>query len=98
MVRGRAWERVQEIGAVSIAPFNKAPMIPLWGGTIEFTNGWISDEEDADRLIDEAEIIHGIRFVNLRYVLSYKSRLGRAKDLADIEALQAHTVCALDGG
>jgi hypothetical protein len=90
VARGRAWARAREIGVAAIAPLNNAPMVQFWDGMIEVTSGWITHEGSVDRLIDEAEMIHGIRFVRLTNVLSYKKKLARPKDIADIEALQAH--------
>lgn len=62
-------------------------MAHFWGGLIEFSQGWISDDWDADDLIDGAEIIQGLPFARLSDVLAYKQALSRPKDLRDITLL-----------
>jgi len=39
-------------------------------------------------LIDDAEIIDGLPFVKLEYVVKYKKQDGREKDLKDIETIE----------
>ena len=90
IARGEAWEKVKKMGPLSCATRNGAPTVRLFDGALEFTNGWVAGESDVDKLIDEAEVIYGLRFVKLPYVLSYKRRLRREKDIADIKALQAY--------
>jgi hypothetical protein len=60
------------------------------GGRIQFSRGWISDNWDADDLIDRAEIIQGLPFAPLTDILAYKRMLLRPKDLPDIAALNHH--------
>jgi hypothetical protein len=88
VARGPAWERAARLGEPTIGVLNGAPMIHFWGGLIEVSQGWISADWDADQLIDDADIVEGLRFARLEYVLSYKQSLRRAKDMADIVAIQ----------
>jgi hypothetical protein len=90
VARGRAWAEARELGISSIAPLNGAPVARLYDGMIEVTNGWITNEASVDSLIDEAEVIYGVRFVGWKYVLSYKKKLRRPKDIADIGAIERH--------
>ncbi|HET6192538.1 MAG TPA: hypothetical protein VFE59_36690 [Trebonia sp.] len=88
VARGSAWERVSEYGCPGTGSLNGAPMALFWDGHIQFSRGWISDDWDADDLIDRAEIIHGLRFAQLSDILAYKQVLLRPKDLPDIAAVQ----------
>ena len=88
VARGAAWERAERLGESTIGVLNGAPMIHFWGGLIEVSQGWISADWDADQLIDEADIVEGLRFAHLEHVLLYKQSLRRDKDIADIIAIQ----------
>jgi hypothetical protein len=54
-------------------------------------NGDLIDDTESrsHHLIDTADVIAGFRFAKLDYVREYKIALGRAKDLADIAAIDA---------
>lgn len=60
----------------------------LLDGTIEVLDGWFPDRWSVDRLIDEADVIEGVRFLSLPLTLEWKRLLGREKDRADIAALE----------
>ena len=90
VARGSAWDRAKKLGELTIGPLNRAPMVHFWGGLIEVSRGWVPDEWDADKLIDEANVIEGFRFATLPNVLRYKRSLKRAKDIPDIVAIEAY--------
>ena len=87
VARGEAWRRVSQHGFPAVGTINGAPMAQFWGGLIQFSPGWITQDWDTDDLIDRADIIQGLPFAQLTEVLEYKQRLGRPKDLSDIQAL-----------
>lgn len=91
VVRGTAWDRVSRHGSPARGSINGATMALFWGGLIQFSQGWVSDDWDADDLIDRAEIINGLPFAQLTDVLAYKRTLLRPKDRPDIAAL-LHTL------
>ena len=62
-------------------------MALFWDGLIQFSQGWISADWDADDLIDRAQPIQGWPFARLADVLAYKEVLLRPKDYPDIAAL-----------
>lgn len=66
------------------------PEVHFWGGRIQFFREWFSTDWDSDDLIDQAEIIEGLRFARLAEVLAYKRMLMRPKDIMDI-----HTIAKL---
>lgn len=82
--RGDAWlvarsistlERIEE-GVVVVA-----------AGPISFGTTWGLGEFDVGLLIDEAETIDDLPFVQLEHVISYKRAAGRPKDLRHLELI-----------
>lgn len=60
----------------------------LWNDEIELWKDWEPGQWDIKRLIREAEIIDGLPFVKLEYVIEWKKQNGREKDLKDIETIE----------
>jgi hypothetical protein len=95
VARGEAWHRVSERGIRDVGAISGAPMALFWGGLIQFSPEWISQDWDADDLINRAELIQvggaepirELPFAQLTDVLSYKQKLDRPKDCPDINAL-----------
>jgi hypothetical protein len=87
VARGPVWRRVCRYGIPAVGEINGAPLALFCDGLIQFSQGWISEDWDANDLIDRAEIIQGLPFAQLTDVLAYKQKLRRPKDLPDIEAL-----------
>jgi hypothetical protein len=88
VARGAAWRRVSRYGCPGTGSVNGAPMAVFWNGLIQFSQGWISADWDADDLIDRAHAIQGWPFASLADVLAYKQVLLRPKDHPDIAALR----------
>jgi hypothetical protein len=88
VARGRVWERVVEYGIPGTGEINGARLAMFCDGLIQFSRGWISNNWDADDLIDRAEMIEGLPFTPLADVLKYKRSLRRPKDREDIRALE----------
>lgn len=57
---------------------------------IEIYKDWKPWFGDVDKLIDDADIIDGYRYVKLKYVLEWKKKRGLEKDLRDIELIEIH--------
>ncbi|MDX3195412.1 hypothetical protein PV458_44025 [Streptomyces sp. MN03-5084-2B] len=87
VARGPVWDRVRQTGIPTTGTINEAPMVAFWGGLIQFSSGWISEEWDTDGLIDRAETFEGLPFAQLTDVLAYKRTLRRPKDHSDIQAM-----------
>jgi hypothetical protein len=86
LCRGEAWlaarraatsQRVEE--GVTVVTF----------GPLTFGTSWGLGEFDVDVLIDNAETIDDLRFVQLEHVVAYKRAAGRPKDLAHLELIEA---------
>ncbi len=79
IARGAAWDRLVEV-AETFGVQESAHQLSLFGGNIEAFTTWKPGEWDIDALIDSAECIDGVPFVQLHLVLRWKRRLDRAKD------------------
>jgi len=87
IARGKAWEIATKFGEVTETPFERGKMVSLLEGKVEIFNDWISEKYDVNDLIDNAEIINGVKFVKLDEVLHYKEKLWRPKDVGDIKSI-----------
>ena len=87
VAREPVWQRVSEYGCQGTGSINGAPMAVFWNGLIQFSQGWISDDWDADDLIGRSESIQGWPCAQLTDVLAYKQMLLRPKDHLDIAVL-----------
>ena len=86
VTRGAAWEAVEQIGITSTFDDGN-PCVNLLDGRITFGTTWKYGTFDLDELIDAAEVIDGLPFVRLEYVVAYKQAAGRPKDWEHLEAL-----------
>jgi len=59
-------------------------------GEIEIFHDWKPWFDNSEELINSSDIIDGIRFVNLKYVLQWKIIFGREKDLKDIRLIEEY--------
>ena len=84
IARGTAWAAAVRLCPPVAAPSGSGLMVELDGGNLQIFSAWTSPAWDVDRLIDEADVVGGIRFVPLIWVLAWKRQSGRPKDLADI--------------
>lgn len=94
VARDATWERAWDMALRGEASFGEASIdgakvIRLFSGRVEISDHWVLPTISADELIDEADVIRGLRYFRLETVQLYKRRLGRAKDRTDLEALQS---------
>jgi len=59
-------------------------------GKIEIYKDWLPWIKNTNKLIDDADVIKGFRFVKLKYVLQWKKAFARKKDLEDIELIKKY--------
>lgn len=88
VARGEVWQYVSMIGVPATGSYSGDRTWRFLDGDIQFSERWITSDWDTDALIDNAEIIDGIRFATLVDVLHYKEILRRPKDAPDIKALR----------
>jgi hypothetical protein len=62
--------------------------IIIHNGEIEIYPTWNALAEDADGMIDRAEIIQGFKFATLEDIMNWKRSMGRSKDKEDIESIK----------
>lgn len=95
VARGAAWARAAELGRPGPTASGFGLRVGLADRQVEIFDRWHPIRErgvllDTDRLIDEAEIVRGTRFLSLSHTLAWKFALGRVKDLGDIALIQRH--------
>ena len=57
-------------------------------GNIEVYENWLPWVQNSDKLINEAEIIEGVKFVRLKEVLKWKKEYNREKDKLDVKFIR----------
>lgn len=88
LCRGEAWTRATEIGDLVYLPEHDVEVVSFFGGAITAGPRWAIGEFDTDELIDSAEILEGLPFVQLKHVVRYKEIAARPKDLAHLRLLE----------
>lgn len=86
LVRGESWDRVKELGAIVM--YGDDETVDLFNG-LTFGRSWAYGTFDIDALIDEAEIIGGLPFVQLASVVEFKQIARRPKDLEHLALLES---------
>ena len=84
--RGSAWHTVLAAGQPEFLDAYETTIVSMANGAITFGSTWGIGAFDIDKLIDTAEVIDGLPFVRVRYVIEYKTIRSLPKDLAHIEA------------
>lgn len=91
LTRGRAWEQVKLLAEPRPMPLTPGWEIIVADGHLEFVDRWFSDVWTVDELIDDADVLHGMRFVRLEVIRATKERLGRPRDLEHLALIDAST-------
>jgi hypothetical protein len=92
VARASAWRAATKLGKVVGLSDNPAvKKISLSDGKVEILDGYIPEICSADRIIDEAEVICGLRFVQLELMIEVKRYLARPKDLKHLEIIEERT-------
>ncbi|MCM3882644.1 hypothetical protein [Frankia sp. R82] len=86
VARGPAWRLAWLRGEVGPAPIRPARQILFFDGQIQVLDRWF--DWNVDTLIEEADIICGLRFLDLPTVLRSKRRLNREKDHRHIRLVE----------
>ena len=87
LCRGKFWEEVQHLGKPEYLPEYDVTIVTLAGAAIGFGTSWGIGEVDVDELIDSAEMIDGLLFARLKYVVHYKTIRNNERDQQHLEAL-----------
>lgn len=90
VARGAVWQQVSASGMPAHGTLSGDRAWQFCCGQLQFFDRWITREWDTDTLIDNADVIDGLRYAPLAEVLRYKQELRRPKDEADIQVLRGH--------
>ena len=58
-------------------------------GNVSVYKDLLPFSDDAGKIIEDAEMIDGLPFARLEYVIQFKKMMGREKDIEDIELIEA---------
>jgi len=89
LARGAAWAKAKTLGEVRDG---KIAGQTVRIGDIELFDAWGPGAWDVDAVIDGADTVGGVRFASLDNVIDWKRRMGRPKDLADLEAIGRYLI------
>ena len=92
VARGRAWEQACESGEVVVLEEHDVEVASFLDGAITVGTTWAYGTIDIDELIDTAEMIDGLPFARLPYVVTYKRAAARPKDVEHLRLLAASGV------
>lgn len=84
--RGPAWARAQELGEQVVLD-EGVVVVSACDGTITFGRSWAYGDFDLDELIDTADVIDGLPFARMEYVIAFKRIAARPKDVIHLERL-----------
>jgi hypothetical protein len=84
IVRGETWQQVKDLGVVVMQEDDETVDL---GNGLTFGRSWGYGVFDIEKLIDDAEIIEGLPFVQLDAVIEFKKIAGRPKDREHLSRL-----------
>ena len=84
----QVWDIVSKIGTVDYLPEYDVSVVSMLQGELTFGTTWGIGDFDIDELIDTAEIIEGLPFVQLQHVVEYKKIRSSEKDRIHLQALE----------
>lgn len=84
--RGLAWDKAVSMGELVYLPDYDVDIVSLDGGAITLGRSWGIGDFDVNELIDTAEIIDSLPFVQMPFVIAYKKIADRPKDRQHIAA------------
>lgn len=88
VARGEAWKMMLQSGQIDTS--KGYPIATYFDGEIEAFDSWGPGKWDTDELIDTAEEIEGIRFVQLEKVLAWKKVMNRPKDVEHVRLIEEY--------
>ena len=89
LVTQRVWNEYSVLPEWHVRELESGEEYLEWlGHNIELYKSWGPGEWDIDKILDSAEEIDGVYCVTLDTVLEWKVRLGRPKDVRDIQLIK----------
>ena len=88
IARGKAWEKACQIKLPEVPVSKKGFVVKPFGDDIEIFSEWFPGDWDVNRLIDDAELMEGIKVVGFDSVIKWKKLMGRPKDYEHIQMIE----------
>jgi len=88
LCRGPAWTQVKTIKKVEYLKEYDLEIVTLADGQLTFGTRWGIGSFDTDVLIDTAELLDDLPFVQLEHVVAYKRLSDRPKDREHLRAMR----------
>jgi hypothetical protein len=85
IVRGETWHQLKDLGVVVMQGADETVHL---GNGLTFGRSWGYGVFDIEKLIDDAEIIEGLPFVQLDAVIEFKKIADRPKDREHLSSLR----------
>ena len=93
----KTWQRMLDLAFEHASIFENAPLRTsgytgekialLYGGAIEVCETWVVPGTGTELLLDQADVIEGLKYLSICEVVAYKLVLNRKKDFADLSAI-----------
>lgn len=90
VARGRAWQIATMHGNPEAAPYCSVRVVSLFNKNVEIFDGWFPKSWSIDYLVDQADVIEGVRFIPLDVVRQTKEKLHRPKDIEHIRIIDEY--------
>jgi hypothetical protein len=90
VARGSAWAAAVQLGQVTPALYSNVHQVSLYDGDLEILDGWFPERWPVNQIIDEADLICGLRFVRLDIIVTTKKMLARPKDLIHLRVIEKY--------
>jgi hypothetical protein len=88
IARGKAWEKAKTFSDPVETNSKLGSVVCLFDGTVEIFDAWPpAGMWDVEKLINDAEVIDGIRFVQLKSVAEWKNTRKKKSDEMDIQKI-----------
>jgi len=88
--RGPAWDHACRLGTRVDLDDENIQIVSTHDGAVTFGRSWGYGSFDPTHLIDTADMIDGLPFVQIRHVIEYKRTAGRPKDLDHLALIERH--------
>lgn len=88
VARGDAWAKASHLGEMVELPEHGIEVASFLEGAITVGTTWAYGDIDLDALIDSADLIDGLPFAKLSYVIAYKRAAARPKDVEHLRLLE----------
>ena len=77
LARGPAWDCALSLGDLVLLPEHNTQVVALHEGLVTIGRSWAIGAINVDSAIDTAEVIRGMPWVSLEFVVEYKRVAGR---------------------